>query len=114
MSEKFSPQAVKVMRELVKSSKPMDLVGFDKAKINSLLKIDSANEVLIRHADGKIVITRKAIQKIFEMIAGFEVGEDKIERPNLRLVYSSGAEKPKQSNEENGKSENLPQGDKAE
>ena len=69
MSEKFSPQAVKVMRELAKSSKPMDFEGLDKAKINSLLKIDSANEVLIRHADGKIAITRKAIQKIFRFIS---------------------------------------------
>jgi len=115
MSEKFSPQAIQVMRRLVESSdKPTNLQALGKAKVNRLLKMDTANEVLIRHKSGQVVITRKAFQPIFDMIAGVFVEEGMVEKQNLRLVQSPEAEKPKDSDSQDGESENLPKGDKTE
>lgn len=115
MSEKFSPQAIQVMKKLIESSdKPMNLEGLGKAKVDRLLKMDTANEVLIRHKSGQVVITRKAFQPIFDMIAGVFVEEGMVEKSNLRLVHSPEAEKPKDSDSQDSKSQDLPKGDKAE
>lgn len=115
MSEKFSPQAVKVMQEIAKLGKPFDVEHFESVLLKELLALDTRGEVLVRLRGGKVTFVRRAMQGICDSICGKDPNRGvESEKAILRLVYSSGPEKPKESDQQDGKPENLPEGQKAE